>query len=203
MPHVTFYFDLGSPYAYLAAERLPSLSAEPVTWQPLLLGGLFKLNGRSSWALGDYRRRQAGMAEIEQRVRSYGLPALRWPDPWPSDYLYAMRVATFAFAVGQGRRFTEHAFRDSFQRGLDLSIAAHVLHAAERAGLERREANAATDDPQIKQALRAATDAAHEAGVFGVPTLAIDDELFWGDDRLEEAVAHLHARTAPERVRET
>ena len=77
MTDVTFYFDVGSPYAYLAAERLPALLPEPVHWQPVLLGGLFRLTGRSSWALGDYRRRQAGMAEIERRTRSYGLPPMR------------------------------------------------------------------------------------------------------------------------------
>ena len=62
MPRVTYYFDLGSPYAYLSAERLDALLTGEVRWQPVLLGGLFKLTGRSSWALGDYRRRQAGMA---------------------------------------------------------------------------------------------------------------------------------------------
>jgi 2-hydroxychromene-2-carboxylate isomerase len=190
---VTFYFDLGSPYAYLAAERLHTLLPEPVQWQPLLLGGLFKLNGRSSWALGDYRRRQAGMAEIERRARGYGLPPIRWPDPWPDDYLLAMRAATFAFAVGRGREFTLCAFRDAFQRGHELSIGAHVLHAAERAGLDPKEVERATREPEIKQALRQATDAAHALGVFGVPTFAIDDELFWGDDRLEDAAAHLRS----------
>jgi 2-hydroxychromene-2-carboxylate isomerase len=67
---VTFYFDLGSPYAYLACERLSAVMPEPVRWQPVLLGGLFKLNGRSSWALGDHRRRAAGMAEIERRAHA-------------------------------------------------------------------------------------------------------------------------------------
>jgi 2-hydroxychromene-2-carboxylate isomerase len=188
---VTLYFDLGSPYAYLTCERLSRVIAEPVRWQPLLLGGLFKLNGRSSWALGDYKRRQVGMADIERRARDYGLPAIRWPDPWPSDYLFAMRVATFAFAAGEGvgREFATRAFRDAFQRGRDLSIPAHVLDAAEQAGLDRGQAEQAASDPQIKQALRDATDAAHELGVFGVPTLAVGEELFWGDDRLEDAAA--------------
>jgi 2-hydroxychromene-2-carboxylate isomerase len=194
MPKVIFHFDLGSPYAYLAAERLATLLPEPVAWQPLLLGGLFKLNGRSSWALGDYRHRQVGMAEIELRARRYGLPAIRWPDPWPSDYLYAMRVATFAFAAGRGREFCISAFRNAFQCGQDLSISAHVLDAAEHAGLGRRESDAATHDSEIRQELRYATEAAHKLGVFGVPTMAIDDELFWGDDRLEDAGAHLRAR---------
>ena len=192
----TFYFDLGSPYAYLACERLSKIVPEPVRWQPLLLGGLFKLNGRSSWALGDYRRRQAGMAEIERRARDYGLAPLHWPDPWPSDYLFAMRVAVFAFTVGRGREYTTRAFRDAFQRGRQLSLPAHVLDAAEHAGLHRREAEDAASDPQIKQALRAATEAAHALGVIGVPTLAVGDELFWGDDRLEDAAALLRRRVS-------
>jgi 2-hydroxychromene-2-carboxylate isomerase len=191
MPRVTFYFDLGSPYAYLSAERLSALLGEPVAWQPVLLGGLFKLTGRSSWALGDYRRRQAGMAEIERRTRTYGLPPMRWPDPWPADYLIAMRATTFAFSVGRGREFALHAFRSAFQNGRDLSVAGNVLDAGEQAGLERAEVEAATRDAQIKRALRAATDAAHERGVTGVPTIAVDDELFWGDDRLNDAAAHL------------
>jgi 2-hydroxychromene-2-carboxylate isomerase len=191
MTDVTFYFDVGSPYAYLAIQRLPALLPEPVHWQPVLLGGLFKLTGRSSWALGDYRRRQNGMAEIERRARAYGLPPILWPDPWPTDYLRAMRVATFAFEQGRGREFTRAASRAAFQRGHELSIAAHVLDAAVEAGLDRAAAQAAMDDPRIKSALRAATDAAYARGVFGVPTLAVGDELFWGDDRLEDAVAQL------------
>jgi 2-hydroxychromene-2-carboxylate isomerase len=190
---VTFYFDLGSPYAYLAAERLTSALGEPVRWQPLSLGGLFKANGRSSWALGEHERRRAGMAEVERRARDYGLAPVHWPDPWPGNYLMAMRAATFAFTVGRGRELTLRAFRDAFARGHDLSIPAQVLDAAERAGLDRQAVAAATQDPQIKQALRDATDAAHELGVIGVPTIAIDRELFWGDDRLEDAAGHLRS----------
>jgi 2-hydroxychromene-2-carboxylate isomerase len=195
MPQVTFYFDLGSPYAYLTAERLSTVLPEPVDWRPLSLGALFKLTGRSSWALGDYRRRQAGMAEIERRATTYGLPPIHWPDPWPSHYLTAMRAATFAFHAGRGREFALQAFRDAFQRGRDLSIPAHVLDAAERAGLERGAVEAATHDPQVKLALREETDAAYELGVIGVPTIAIDGEPFWGDDRLADAAAQITSVT--------
>ncbi|HTA12405.1 MAG TPA: DsbA family protein [Solirubrobacteraceae bacterium] len=191
MPQVTFYFDLGSPYAYLSAERLAGLLAEPVQWQPLSLGGLFKSNGRSSWALGDHRRRQDGIAEVERRALAYRLPPIHWPDPWPGNYLMAMRAATYAFTVGRGRELTLRAFRDAFQRGHDLSLPARVLDAGEHAGLDRATLQAATLEPAIKRALRDATDAAHAAGVIGVPTLAIDGQLFWGDDRLEDAAASL------------
>ncbi|HEY2201845.1 MAG TPA: hypothetical protein VGH56_08150, partial [Solirubrobacteraceae bacterium] len=80
MPQATFYFDLGSPFAYLTAERLRETLPGPVAWQPVSLGALFKANGRSSWSLGDPKRRRAGMAEIERRAHAYGLPAVRWPE---------------------------------------------------------------------------------------------------------------------------
>jgi 2-hydroxychromene-2-carboxylate isomerase len=189
MPQPTFYFDLGSPFAYLAAERLHELLPAPVTWQPVSLGALFKLTGRSSWALDEPNRRQAGMAEVERRARLYGLPPMRWPDPWPSNYLYAMRAATYAFQAGSGCQFTLAALRLAFAHGQDLALPANVLQAAEQAGLDPRAVDGATGDPDIKLALRNATDAAHSLGVFGVPTIAIEDELFWGDDRLPDAAA--------------
>lgn len=192
-PDVIFYFDLGSPFAYLAAERLHTLLPEPVRWQPVLLGGLFRLTGRSSWALGDFQRRQAGMADIERRALEYGLPPMRWPDPWPADYLTAMRATTYAFSIGQGREFSMHAYRDAFRRGSELSVAETVLESAQRAGLDPTAVRAGIADTRVKQALRDATDAAYARGVFGVPTIAIGDELFWGDDRLEDAAAQLQA----------
>jgi 2-hydroxychromene-2-carboxylate isomerase len=192
MPQVTFYFDLGSPFAYLTAERVhEALPGQAIVWQPVSLGALFKLNGRSSWSLGDPAGRQAGMAEVERRARSYGLAPLCWPDPWPTNYLYAMRTATYAFQAGRGHPFAMAAFRHAFAGGHDLAVPDHVLQAAEQGGLDRRDVEAATRDPEIKLALRAATDAAHELGVFGVPTIAIDEELFWGDDRLKDATAAL------------
>jgi 2-hydroxychromene-2-carboxylate isomerase len=197
----TFYFDLGSPYAYLAAERLPAVIPGPARWQPVLLGGLFRSTGRSSWARGDYRRRQLRMAEIERRAHRYGLPAMRWPDPWPTDYLFAMRAATYAFSVGRGPEFTQLAFRAAFRAGRDLGISAHVLRAGEEAGLDPAAVERATEDPQVKLALREATSAAYRLGVFGVPTTAVGGELFWGDDRLEDAAAHVRrlssSRSAP------
>jgi 2-hydroxychromene-2-carboxylate isomerase len=183
----TFYFDIGSPYAYLAAQRLHTVLPGPVRWQPVLLGGLFRLTGRSSWALGDPERRQRGMAEIERRARGYGLPAMRWPDPWPADYLVLMRAATFAFTIDKGHAFAQAAWRRAFQEGVELSDAANVLELAPEIGTSHEELAAAVADPEVKRALRDATEAAHAAGVFGVPTVAVGGELFWGDDRLEDA----------------
>jgi 2-hydroxychromene-2-carboxylate isomerase len=186
-----FYFDLGSPYAYLTAERLADVMPEPVAWQPVSLGALFKLAGRSSWSLGDPDRRRAGIAEVQRRAAAYGLAPVRWPDPWPSNYLFAMRACTYAFAQGRGREFAFGAFHAAFRQGHDLGVPEHVLAVAGEVGLDPREVEQATSDPAVKTALRAATVQAHERGVFGVPTVVVGEELFWGDDRLERAALAL------------
>jgi 2-hydroxychromene-2-carboxylate isomerase len=138
------------------------------------------------------------MAEIERRARGYRLPPLRWPDPWPSHYLLAMRAVTFAFRAGgdAGRAFALAAFRLAFTEGRDLALAANVREAGRRSGLDPDALEAATQDPAIKDALRAATAAAHERGAFGVPTAAVGGQLFWGDDRLEDAAAALQRSRA-------
>jgi 2-hydroxychromene-2-carboxylate isomerase len=112
-----------------------------------------------------------------------------WPEPWPSNYLFAMRACTYAFQVGLGREFSLRAFRAAFQEGHDLGVPERVLALAGEVGLEPGAVREATQDPAVKLALRAATEAAHGIGVFGVPTLAVGGELFWGDDRLREAAA--------------
>ncbi len=189
MSQATFYFDCGSPFAYLAAERINDVFGESVAWQPVSLGALFKLVGRSSWSVGDPERRRAGIAEVERRALAYGLPPLRWPDPWPGNYLTAMRAATFAARAGRAREFAVCALRVAFRQGHDLSDPTHVLQAAVDAGLDPREVEQATRDPEVKLALREATDSAHDLGVFGVPTIALGGELFWGDDRLQDAAS--------------
>jgi 2-hydroxychromene-2-carboxylate isomerase len=163
----------------------------PVEWQPVLLGGLFRANGRSSWARADPDRRREGMAEIERRAERYGLPPIRWPDEWPTDYLGAMRVATYARRERLTREYARAAGRAAFAEGRDLADVEVALDVASSIGLDRERVREAIASREVKDELRAATDAAHARGVFGVPTVAVGGELFWGDDRLEDAVAAL------------
>jgi 2-hydroxychromene-2-carboxylate isomerase len=80
-----FYFDIGSPYAYLTAERIDNVLPGPLTWRALLLGSVFRATGRDSWARTSTR--EAGMAEVEGRASERGLPAITWPESWPNDGL--------------------------------------------------------------------------------------------------------------------
>jgi 2-hydroxychromene-2-carboxylate isomerase len=178
----TFYFDVGSPYVYLAAERLDRLGHGDAAWQPVSLGGLFKLTGRSSWGLTPDR--DAGMAEIEARAERYGLPPLRWPDPWPGHYLNAMRACLAADERDTLKPFALTALRMAFTEGRDLSLLEEVFEAGRRSGLDPTWLSERIAQQDIKDRLRQATEDAHAGGVFGVPTLALDGRLLWGDDQL-------------------
>jgi 2-hydroxychromene-2-carboxylate isomerase len=171
-----FFYDLGSPYAWLSAERIDSLFPQAPVWVPVLLGGIFKATGRGSWAETDARA--DGIAEIERRAAERGLPPLSWPSPWPNNGLHAMRVA----AALDSREFALSAFRTHFVEGLALSEPENVARAAEEVGSRPEE---------DKERLRANTDLALSLGVFGVPTVVVGAQLFWGDDRLEEAASVL------------
>jgi 2-hydroxychromene-2-carboxylate isomerase len=190
-PPATFCFDLGSPYAYLTAERISGAFAgaglEQPEWQPILLGGLFRRFDRDSWANGPGR--EEGIAEVERRAAEYGLAPLAWPEPWPGNTLFAMRVATFAKQTGRTVSFALAAFRQAFAAGRDLSQPDNVLIAAAACELHPRALLKAVETEGVKNALREATDAAADLGVIGVPSLVVGDEVFWGDDRLEEAVS--------------
>jgi 2-hydroxychromene-2-carboxylate isomerase len=184
-----FYYDLGSPYAYLAAERLHHVLPVVPVWQPILLGGIWKETGGRSWATTD--RRERGMAEIERRAEEYGLMPLRWPPGWPNNTLTAMRAATFAQQTGRAVAFSLAAFRQAFAAGRDLSDVDNVLIAAAACELHPNAVLKGVATQSTKDRLREATRHAYERGVRGVPTIAFGDELFWGDDRLEDAAAAL------------
>lgn len=189
-----FYYDLGSPFAYLAAERVNQLLPVAPLWQPILLGGIWKATGGSSWARTE--RRAEGMAEIERRAERYGLQPVRWPPEWPNDTLTAMRAATFAHKAGRGVAFALAAFRQAFAGGRDLSVADNVLICAAACELHPRAVLTGIETRAVKDGLRAATEAAVRRGVTGVPTVAVGDRLFWGDDRLADAARAVAADTA-------
>jgi 2-hydroxychromene-2-carboxylate isomerase len=184
-----FYFDLGSPYAYLAAERIHRVLPVVPVWQPILLGGIWQETGGQSWAVTD--ERATGMAEIERRAAQYDLMPIRWPGAWPTNTLQAMRAATFAASIGRAVAFSLAAFRQAFAGGKDLSDVDNVLIAAAACELHPNAVLKAIEAQSTKDKLRQATKDAYDRGVRGVPTIAVGDELFYGDDRLEEAASAL------------
>ena len=167
-----FFYDLGSPYAYLAAERVNALfaeaSGEPPEWQPILLGGLFKRFGRDSWANGPDRDRGDARGRAPRlRLRPAADPlagavsrqhaASRCARP-PTRRRSAARVS-----------FSLAAFRQAFAAGRDLTEPDNVLLAAAAAELHPRAVLAAVERDSVKRTLREATERAGDLGVRGVP----------------------------------
>jgi len=186
------YYDLGSPYAYLAAERAADVLGRAPHMQPILVGGIFVERGFGSWA--DTPGREQRIAEVEARGERYGLPPLRWPAGWPNNTLKVMRAAAWAEGRGEGDRFALAAFRRAFVDGADLSRREEIAYAAESVGRPADQLAQAIDSREIKDALRKSTAEAWTRGVAGVPCIEIGGEVFYGDDRLEAVRESIEGR---------
>jgi len=146
---------------------------------------VFAAHGRTSWGLTE--RRAEGLADCEARARARGLAPLVWPRDWPTSDLHAGRAMIFADRLGLLHQFALAAMRMAFREGANLAERDVVLEAGRRAGIDAGDLGEALSEPSVKQELRALNDEALAAGVFGVPTVVLDGELFWGDDRLGDA----------------
>ncbi len=186
-----FFFGAMSPYSWFAAERIERLLPE-AQWRGVFAGAVFKANDRVSWGITEHR--SAGMADCEARAAVHDLGRIRWPDPWPTNDLLIARAMVHADGLGLLKPLALSAMRLAFREGGVLGETGVVLEAGRRAGIEPLELAGALEDEAIKQALRDVTDEALGAGVFGVPTVVLGTELFWGDDRLEDASSAYRAR---------
>ena len=195
MPAPVFYYDVSSPYAYLAACRVDDVLPVRPEWRPLAFGVIVRALSKVPWSFKDDR--QSDFDEIARRAAERGLPEVRYPDGWPvrTYSLAPLRAAVLAADEGQEalRVVSRELFRTAFVDGQHLADLDAVLDAAERAGMDRERVREGTELEQTKDRLRSQTDEALARGVTGVPTVAIGERLFWGDDRLEEAATALTA----------
>jgi len=194
-----FFYDFNSPYAYLAAERISGLfaeaGAEQPEWVPISFGHILKESGRRPWSFEEDRSED--FAEIQRRASERGLPEVLYPEGWPIENysLNPLRAATYAKESGRVVSFSLAAFRQVFAGGRDMSDVDNVLIAAAACELHPKAVLKGIETQSVKDKLRAATQRALELGVEGVPTVAVGGELYWGDDRLEAAVAAAAARS--------
>jgi 2-hydroxychromene-2-carboxylate isomerase len=179
------YYDLASPYAYLAFERAESVLGVAPELEPVLVGAIFQWRGRGSWALT--HARGANVAEIERRLLRYGLPPVTWPRAWPANSLAPMRAATWAKQQGKARDFSHCVFEHQFAHGADITDPEVLGRCASAVGLDRDALIAATGDQAVKDELKRVTERAWADGVRGVPSMRIGSEVYFGDDQLERA----------------
>jgi 2-hydroxychromene-2-carboxylate isomerase len=177
--HVRFYFDLGSPEAYIAAERSHEVLGVVPEWVPVRMGTAF----RCAEEVASYRE------DVERRAARHGLQPLRWPEPFPPDSEWAMLAATYAREIGRGVAFSLAAFRQAFAAGRDLGERDTVLIAGAACELHPAALIKGAELRSTRERLERATAEAIAAGVRAVPAVRVGDRVFCGPSALEEAVA--------------
>jgi len=179
---ISWVFDVISPFAYLSLKELSRLPARiEVEYVPVLFAALLSHFGQ----LGPAEiasKREFTYRFILWRARTLGI-AVRFPPAHPFNPLSALRLI---IAAGNDRRAVETVFDAVFLQGRDVADTAVIADLAQK--LSVPDPQTALADPALKQKLRANTEWAIERGIFGVPTLVIDDEIFWGHDALDMAL---------------
>jgi 2-hydroxychromene-2-carboxylate isomerase len=188
---IDFWFTLGSTYTYLSVSRLADVERSTgitFRWRPFHL--LVILQEMNHIPFADKPNKSAYMwRDIERRAAMHGIPA-KLPAPYPAKQsVAANQVATVGMREGWGTDFVRAAYRRWFQLGQETGSEPNVSESLRDIGQDPRRVLAAANAEDTKIALAAETGAARELGIFGSPTFAVDRELFWGDDRLEDAIS--------------
>jgi 2-hydroxychromene-2-carboxylate isomerase len=185
-----FYFDLASPEAYLSAERILQTMPVAVEWVPVLARDLGP--SAESWdAFRCEEDRQIALMRIERAAADRGLQAVRWPDPFPFDSGFAMRVATYARQIGRTVAFALAAYRQAYAGARPLDVPDNVLVAASACEMHPQAILKAADTRLVTDALAQATAQARERAVRDVPAVWTGSEVFHGDAALEAAARAL------------
>jgi 2-hydroxychromene-2-carboxylate isomerase len=188
-PAAAFYFDLVSPLAYLAAERVLHELPGPAEWRPVLARELAAAESFEAFRCRE--EQDIFRAEIERRALGLGLQALRWPDPFPFDSGLAMRVATYAKSIGRAVPFAQAAFRQAFAGGRSLEDLESVLIAAAACEMHPSAVIRGAELRSVAVALAASTAAAARSGVLDVPAIVVGEEVFLGEVAVEAAAARM------------
>ena len=183
---VEFFYDVGSPYSYLAhtqIERIASEGGAVLAWRPMLLGGVFKAIGAQPPTLRHPGRARWQRQDLEMWAKAYGIPFQMNPH-FPVNTLTCMRLCVACDERGLQVPFLKAAFRAMWAEGKDLSDEAVLSACLEEAGAHPQAMLERARSGHVKSRLRAITEEAVERGVFGAPTVFVGDRMFFGNDRL-------------------
>jgi 2-hydroxychromene-2-carboxylate isomerase len=186
---IDFYFDFSSPYGYLAAQVIDDLGARhgrEVVWRPFLLGAVFKITGAAPLPHTPLKDTYAAI-DMPRAARRLGVPFVV-PDSFPFASIAACRTYYWLSDSDPAlaKTLAKRIFDAAFGEGRDMSRPEAVIDEAAEVGVDRAELTAALQNPEVKARLKAEVDAAIARGVFGSPFFFLDDQPFWGHDRLAQ-----------------
>jgi 2-hydroxychromene-2-carboxylate isomerase len=185
------WFDLASNYSYLTLMRIDPLAEQAgvsVRWEPFLLGPVFEAFGWKSSPFVLQKEKGAYVwKDMERQAAKYGLP-WRKPARFPQNTVLPMRVALLGRDEGWMRPFCRAMARANFAEDRDVSRADTVLEVLGSLALPAAAILARAQSPEERPKLRAQVQRAQALGIFGAPTFLVDGEMYWGNDRLEDAI---------------
>ena len=189
--HIDFWFTMGSTYSYLSVMRLVELersSRIPFRWRPFHLR--FILDEMKHIPFADKPKKSAYMwRDVGRRAAMYGVP-IRLPAPYPAKQsIMANLIAIVGMRQGWGVDFVRAAYRRWLQLGQETGSEPNVSGSLRDIGQEPKSVLALATAAETRAALMTETDVAKELGIFGSPTFVVGRELFWGDDRLDDAIS--------------
>lgn len=192
-PTLDFWYDFASTYSYLSAMRIEALADAAgieVRWRAFLLGPIFAAQGWNSSPFTLYPAKGRYMwRDMERLAARQGLP-FRRPDPFPQQSLSAARLALAGREGGWTPGFTRAVFAAEFGEGRLITDEAVLTGALRAGGADAQAAFTAARGEEVRGRLKAETELAKSLGIFGAPSFVTGDgEMFWGDDRLEAAIA--------------
>jgi 2-hydroxychromene-2-carboxylate isomerase len=187
-PDAAFYFDLASPLAYLASERMLHTMPVATEWQPVLARELPAAESFEAFRCREDE--EIFRLETSRRAAELGLQELRWPEPFPFDSEFTMRAATYAKSIGRIVAFTQAAFRQAFAGGRSLDVPDNVLIAAAACEMHPSAVLKGAALRSVGEQLSAATAAAAALGVEDVPAVRVGERVFHGERALQDAAEH-------------
>ena len=186
-----FWYDFASPYSYLSAMRIEGLTSAAgveTEWHPFLLGPIFKSQGWDTSPFNIYEAKGRYMwRDIERLSGKYGIKFLK-PSVFPRNGVLASRVALASESHEWRSRFSKLVFIANFAEDRDISNEAVIASILESLGEEPERIIQSALSVENKGELRRATEGATSIGIFGAPSFIVGDEIFWGNDRLEDAL---------------
>ncbi|MGE0682043.1 MAG: 2-hydroxychromene-2-carboxylate isomerase [Candidatus Binatia bacterium] len=192
-----FWFEFASTYSYLTVMRIEQVAQNAgvqIVWKPFLLGPIFATQGWSDSPFNIYPAKGRYMwRDMERRAIAYGIP-FRRPSEFPRRGLLAARVALIAAREGWCPAFAKAVFLANFAEDQDIGDSSCIERLINALGKNGQEVRKQAETPENKAALRQQTEIAQQSGIFGAPSFLVGAELFWGDDRLEEAIAWARKR---------
>ncbi|UAA39244.1 2-hydroxychromene-2-carboxylate isomerase [Paraneptunicella aestuarii] len=193
-PSLEFWYEFASPYSYLSALRIGELADKhgfDIKWKPFLLGAIFKSQGMADTpaklfpAKGNYM-----WMDVARTAKKYGW-RFQKPTVFPAFALQAARIAILSEGQEWEKSFCEQVFQAYFEKDLDIGQDNVIQDILTSLGLDAQDVWQQANSDDNKNKLKAQTQSAIDLGLFGAPTFMVGEEMFWGDDRLEQAIEYL------------